>query len=141
MNRLLRTVVPVCAVLLCTACASAPERTPTQLAAQQLASLYVADAAAWHIAAPPGRGYRIAITRVDGRNSCSPSHCPTRVTLAAGRADIELLCIMLIDNLQLPKRSARYSGEFLAGHVYRIQPLSVLPDCRVQVRDVTGQTP
>ncbi|MGH8373377.1 MAG: hypothetical protein ACRETO_11700 [Gammaproteobacteria bacterium] len=134
----LRHSMPILATIVCTACASVPELTPTQLSARQLAAVYVASAAAWKISAPPGQGYRIDITHVNGHQVCTPSRCPNRVTLPAGHAEIELLCSMLIANLQLPKQHVYYTSDFLAGHVYRIRPGSVVPNCKVQVQDVTA---
>lgn len=135
----LRTIVPMLVTLTCVACATVPELTPAQLGAKRLAAIHVASTRLWKIAAPAGQGYGMDITSVNGKSVCSPARCPSYITVPAGRADIGLLCSLLVDNLRLPKQATIYTGDFVAGHVYEIRPVSVVPGCKVEVRDVMSQ--
>lgn len=124
-------------VMLTVACVAGPAMTPAQLASDRLAAVHVASTALWKLAAPPGQGYRMDITHVNGHGVCTPTYCPTRITLPAGNGEIEVRCSLLMGNLQIPKQSVNYRGNFIAGHEYQLRPVSMVPACRFEVRDAT----
>jgi hypothetical protein len=137
MKRTIRHGGLILLLMITAACATEPPLTPSQLASDRLAAVYVASTALWKIAAPPGQGYRMEITHVNGHGVCTPTHCPTRVTLPAGSGEFEVRCSLLMGDLQIPKQSVNFHGNFIAGHMYQLRPVSMVPACRFEVRDAT----
>ena len=120
----------------CTACV-APEPSVAQLQQQDLARLTILSPAAWNLGAPPGRGIALEIVSVDGRDACTPTSCPTELSVPTGSHSLSFRCLLLMGNLRLPQAQSAYTGDFLAGHRYAVQPASVVPDCKLRIRDTT----
>ncbi|MGH8400396.1 MAG: hypothetical protein ACRESU_04765 [Gammaproteobacteria bacterium] len=139
MKRGLQHIALILAVTVCIGCAT-HTMTPAELVGKNLAALEVGSPALE--LATNGqmeRGLRLSVYQLNGHDMCSANYCPTRITLPAGHAELEILCSLQLDELRLPKQIGQYSGDFSAGHRYRLRSVSMADPCRFDVQDVTAQ--
>ena len=115
-------------------CAEAPPPTPAELLASGKAEVAVEDPVNWSLRTPPPIGIRVEITAVDGKNVCNGDRCPSAVTAPAGPVKLSILCLVVANGLSQPKGEGEVEGELIAGHVYGLHPLSVVPDCFMVLR-------
>ena len=123
---------------LCTACATAPDKTPAELAAQNLAALRVVSPALWGFKAGAGQSYFVEITAVDGHSVCNPTYCPTQAYVPAGEGSVEIMCGLMLGDLRVPQQAGYYKGTFVAGHTYGIRPVTLVPHCDPEIVNITG---
>lgn len=130
----IQSLLLLAAAALCSACVTPPP-SPTELAQQNLARVVIESPDAWIVSAPKGQGMAVEFVSLDGADVCKPKSCPTELLVPAGTRSLGFRCLLLTGNLRLPKGFTGYRGDFISDHTYAVKPDSVVPECKVQVKD------